>query len=401
MTAGIIFIENYVAGGSDQLARLLLRKLPFSSLTVMVNQNNDMAILLSGTLPPHVTVERYGLLTIPELLNFAKVKTTGPFRKLYWVVAHLLRYPLFIFSIFYFLIRITKIKATVFVANNGGYPGGDYCRSATIAASFIPLMKVFHVVHSTAVPSKKLTTFIEWVIDRTLDNRCRLITVCRAAADELKSHRWIKQDAEVIYNGIEDARLGYENQSAEFGLRILNVGYFDHNKNQQMLLCAVVELVRRGIRDIKVVFAGADSGDGSLERCMELTRKFCIVDYVKFVGFVTDMNPLYKESDVLVLCSHREGMPMSILEAMRSGKAVVATDVGGIGELIFQGANGFVVPANNHIELANRLELFAIDRTLIARCGLVGRAIYERNFTAMHMEQHYSKVLGLEVIDAD
>ena len=187
MSDGVLFIENYIAGGSDQVARALLQKLPFSCLTVMVNQKNDTAILLAGALPPHVTLERFGLVTAPELLNFSKSRRSATLRTFFWLMGHLLRYPLFFFSIFYFFIRIVRTRATVFVANNGGYPGGDYCRSASIAASLVPRMQVFHIVHSMAVPPPLAIAAIEWLIDYSIDSSCRLITVCRAAADLLKA----------------------------------------------------------------------------------------------------------------------------------------------------------------------------------------------------------------------
>jgi glycosyltransferase involved in cell wall biosynthesis len=394
MTAGVLFIENYVAGGSDQVARLLLQKLPFSSLTVMVNQNNDMAILLSGALPPHVTVERYNLLTIPELLNFAKSKTVGPLRTFYWLIAHLLRYPLFIFSIFYFFIRIVRTKATVFVANNGGYPGGDYCRSATIAASCVPAMKVFHIVHSMAAPSQKLTSFIEWVIDRTIDCRCRLITVCQAAADQLKAKRWIKQDAEVIYNGLEpESVVTYPAQRVEFN--ILNVGYFDHNKNQAMLILALRQLVEKGHKNARVHFLGAETGDGLRELCRQQACELGLAEYVDFEGFVNDPQPWFQTCDLFVLCSDCEGLPMTIIEAMRSGKPVVATAVGGVPELVVEGLNGFIVQPGDHLNLAIRIESLLLDRSLATNFGSAGKARFEANFTVNKMLSEYVRVLAL------
>ena len=75
MTAGILFAENYIAGGADQVANTLIRMLPFSRLTVMVNRADDTRILLAGEIPSHVTVERYGLMTIPELASAARSRT--------------------------------------------------------------------------------------------------------------------------------------------------------------------------------------------------------------------------------------------------------------------------------------------------------------------------------------
>ena len=397
MTTGILFVENYIAGGSDQVAHLLLKQLPFSSLTLMVNQNDDTTILLAGALPPHVTVVRYHLVTVPELLSICKSKKSAPLRTLFWMMGHLLRYPLFVFSIFYFFIRIVRTKASVFVANNGGYPGGDYCRSASIAASLVPRMKVFHIVHSMAVPPPLAIAAIEWLIDYSIDSRCRLITVCRAAADQLKAKRRIKQDAEVIYNGLEPVTTANDtsDQSYENDFTILNVGYFDRNKNQAMLVRALGDLVEKGFRSVSVHFLGAETEDAQREACSHLASELGVAKHVSFDGFVTDPQPWYQTCDLFVLCSDCEGLPITILEAMRSGKPVVATAVGGVSELVLEGVNGFVIQPGDFKSLAIRIGTLLLDRPMARQFGAAGKASFDASFTMERMVSKYAHVFGL------
>lgn len=376
------------------MARLLLQRLPFSSLTVMVNQKNDMAILLAGALPPHVTVERYGLVTVPELLKLSKSRRSATLRTFFWLMGHLLRYPLFFFSIIYFYIRIVRTRATVFVANNGGYPGGDYCRSASIAASMVPAMRVFHIVHSMAVSSPLVIAPFEWLIDRVIDSRCRLIAVCQAAAEQLKAKRWIRQDAEVIYNGLEPAcAITYPLRGGEFN--ILHVGYFDRNKNQEMLIQALGRVVKNGRSNMCVHFLGAETGDGLREVCRQQASDLGVTELVRFDGFVNDPQPWYQACDLFVLCSDCEGLPMTIIEAMRAGKPVVATAVGGVPELVVDGVSGFVVQPGDCASLATQIESLLLDRSLARRFGTAGKASFEKNFTVGRMVSEYVRVLGL------
>lgn len=394
MTVGVLFVENYIAGGSDQVARSLLEKLPFAKLTVMVNQKNDTAILLAGTLPPHITVEHYGLITLHEFLSFAKSRKSATSRTFFWVIGHLLRYPLFFFSIIYFFIRIVRTKATVFVANNGGYPGGDCCRSASIAASMVPTMRVFHIVHSMAASPPVVITPFEWMIDRVIDCRCRLIAVCQAAADQLKAARWIRQDAEVIYNGLgASSAAACPMEGGEF--KILHVGYFDRNKNQAMLIRALGKLAEMGHSNVRVSFLGAETGDGLCEECRQQASEFGIAELVNFEGFVNDPQPWYQSCDIFVLCSDCEGLPMTIIEAMRAGKPVVATAVGGVPELVVEGVSGFVVRPGDFVSLANRIESLLLDRPLARRLGTAGRAFFEHSFTVDRMVSEYVRILGL------
>lgn len=391
--AGIIFIENYIAGGGDQVAHALIQYLPFKRLTVMVNVGNDTGILLSGTLPSHVRVERYGLLTVAELAGWANGIGNPLLRVLARGASFVLRYPIVLFSVLYFRARLARIGADVFLANNGGYPGGFYCRTATLAASLLSGLRVFHVVHGMAEPARGLSKPFEWCIDWLIDRRSRLLTVSCATAARLAAVRAIRQRTAVIYNGIPDIPPSESDVSST--LRVLHVGYFDWNKNQRLLIEALAELRRRGGEGFEVRFVGADTGDGYMARCRALAAELGVAGQVRFSGFVDAMEACYAEADVFVLCSRREGLPMSVLEAMRAGKPVVATDVGGIAEQIEDGASGFLVPVDDPGALAERLAQLKHDPALRARFGRAARARFEAAFTASRMVAEYVKALEL------
>ena len=390
---GVIFIENYTAGGSDQVARSLIHCLPLKCLTVLVNRRNDTSILLAGKLPPHVQVEYYELLTVAELSHWANAVETPLLRVIARCASFALRYLFAIYSIMYFWIRLMRIKADVFLANNGGYPGAFYCRTATLAASLIPNLQVFHLVHSMAVSTKGLSWPFEWCIDRLISNRSRLLTISRATAMRLCQVRAIHQSATIIYNGIPDVPLAPREESTTF--RILHVGYFEEGKNQLMLIEALAELQRLSEIRINVRFVGADSGDGYMTKCRKAAEDLGVADHIEFAGFVNRMEPCYAQADVLVMCSHVEGMPIAILEAMRAGRPVVSTEVGGIAEQIENGVCGYLVPPNDSAALVKRLELLIQDPTLRASFGQAARARYESIFTISEMIDKYINVLGL------
>jgi glycosyltransferase involved in cell wall biosynthesis len=76
-------------------------------------------------------------------------------------------------------------------------------------------------------------------------------------------------------------------------------------------------------------------GDGELRSAVErLTRKMDLEERVTFTGWVKDLPPLYADLDILALTSDNEGTPVAVIEALASGVGVVATDVGGVRELI-------------------------------------------------------------------
>jgi glycosyltransferase involved in cell wall biosynthesis len=395
MTIGILFVENYIAGGADRVANILIKQLPFSQLILMVNPENDMRILLKGDLPRHLIIKKYGLVTIPTIFLKARQSSSLMIRSLAKGLGILLRYPLFLVSIPYFMYLIRQTGASLVLVNNGGYPGGYYCRSASIAAGFLPSVRTYHLVHSMATSRSKPFFLPEFFIDRCIDRCNHLITICKVAAIQLNVRRGVRQKVDVIYNGIEDIPTEHLSENYADTLKIINVGYFDHNKNQEMLLRAVAELSLRGKNNIEVIFIGENTGDGSFERCKQLTLELSLEATIQYVGFISDIVPFYESSSVFVLCSYHEGMPMSILEAMRAGRAVIATNVGGVSEMVSDGVNGFLVPPGDYLSLADKLETLIIHRDLLSRFGSASRRLYETNFSMDKMISGFIKTLGL------
>jgi glycosyltransferase involved in cell wall biosynthesis len=211
----------------------------------------------------------------------------------------------------------------------------------------------------------------------------------------LKILRGIKRRIDVIYNGIENIPSGQISKDEGDIFRIVHVGYFDRNKNQEMLLRAVAELSLRGKNNLEIIFIGENAGDGSFERCIQLTAEFSLESRVKFAGFISNVAPFYESASVFVLCSYHEGMPMSILEAMRAERAVIATNVGGVSEMVSDGINGFLVDPGDYIALADRLEELMLNRDLLAKLGFAGRLLYEANFSMEKMVASFIKTLGL------
>jgi glycosyltransferase involved in cell wall biosynthesis len=116
---------------------------------------------------------------------------------------------------------------------------------------------------------------------------------------------------------------------------------------------------------------------------------------VEYVGRLEDVRPALAACTVFVLPSYREGMPMAILEAMATGRAVVTTDVPGCRETIVDGESGTLVPPGAPAALAVALEQFLEDRTLAARMGAVARARAEREFDSRAVNARVVKAMGL------
>ncbi len=110
------------------------------------------------------------------------------------------------------------------------------------------------------------------------------------------------------------------------------------------------------------------------------------------------MDRVLAEAQVFVLATNWEGLPLSVLEAMRAGLPVVATDVGGVGEAVVEGKTGFLVPRGDEEALKARLRTLLLSPDLRASMGEAGRRRYEEAFTLERMLREtwrvYQEVLG-------
>lgn len=126
-------------------------------------------------------------------------------------------------------------------------------------------------------------------------------------------------------------------------------------------------------------------GDGPLLAAAEaLAGELDLSQRVEFTGARTDVSELLARADVFVLASAWEGLPISIIEAMRAGLPIVATAVGGIPELVDDQV-GALVAQNSADDLAVALRHILANRERLPVLGAAARARYERSFTGNAM----------------
>ncbi|HWK08847.1 MAG TPA: glycosyltransferase, partial [Vicinamibacterales bacterium] len=159
-------------------------------------------------------------------------------------------------------------------------------------------------------------------------------------------------------------------------------------KDQANLLNAFKRLADEGVE-----FTGVVAGDGPLRPELQAQAEALgIRSRVRFLGHVPDVERVYAALDIFVLSSKSEGLSNTILEAMASRVAIVATRVGGADELVEDGANGVLVPPQDSAALADAIGWLARDADVRQSMAAEGRRRALTRFTLDRMIRNYASL---------
>ena len=155
-------------------------------------------------------------------------------------------------------------------------------------------------------------------------------------------------------------------------------------KNHSGLLEAFAQLLKDEPRALL-----ACAGDGPLADGLRAeAARAGVSNHVRWLGPVDDMSQFYSALDVCVLNSTREGLPLCLLEAMSFGIPVIATDVGGVGELLAGGA-GVLVPPQAPQVLARALHSLVAQPERANELGRAGNARIRQSYSIDQMVDRY------------
>ena len=167
---------------------------------------------------------------------------------------------------------------------------------------------------------------------------------------------------------------------------IATVARLSKNKGHTYMLQALPQLLEAHPDLLYLVPGEGDSawhGDGGLRAVLEQEATILgLGDRVRFLGYYPHVATILAAADLVVSPSLREGMQVSLLEAMAAGLPVVATAVGGTTDAVAHGETGLLVPPASPDALAGAVGRLLADRPLMASMGAAARARAEREFDA-------------------
>jgi len=286
------------------------------------------------------------------------------------------------------LLRLARLMKELRIdVVNGHNPSGALY--GTLAARLAGVAVSFRTEHSIHYPGRGFRFYgpVEAMLTRLAE---RVICVCEASrASHAPRFRGLEDRFVTVLNGVDEPAVPPRARAdvrASLGLSpgqpvALTVGSLTPQKSQDVLLRAMAA-VRGRVPGAVLLIAG----EGRLrEPLLRLHAELGLDESVRFLGARNDVPDLMEACDLFVLSSSREGLSVTLLEAMRARRAALATDVGGNREAVADGVTGRIVPVGEAGGMGDALAALLGDPARLAAFGEAGHARWRERFTARRM----------------
>lgn len=308
----VILIENLEVGGAQNMVFELVKNINSDEFSV--------SILCSGRKRDSVVEERLEKICDVFYMNIAGHIKLSDMAKV--------------------LKKIKNLKPDILHAHLGGI---------TYALPYTLIFRKPLIVTAHTKPEKAFSRLNEKILRFALKTKfVKLVAV--SDKNHVASKEYFGIDDTKCFsinNGIDEKKFFKKNHE---NFTYINVARQDKNKNQELLI-RCFKKIHREHPDARLILAG----DGPCQcQLKELAKSLEVSDYVEFTGVVSDTENYLAKSDVFVLSSFREAMPLSVLEAMATGLPIISTDVGGLKDVVKE--NGILVDAGNEEAFYNAMK---------------------------------------------
>lgn len=276
------------------------------------------------------------------------------------------------------------------------------CENALYAMMLSNLM---HIPLVTSIHGSDIQYFAlkgrlnKWIVRQCLKRSAQVIANSNALL-EVTSEMFggnILENSTVIGNGVDTSKNDLSKKA--FSSRppfVLAIGRLQYIKGFDVLIKALA-IVKKSFPSVKLILIGEGTERGALEK---LSQRLGIKESVLFYGRMEHENVL-KIIDIcqfLVMPSRREAFGMVLIEAMSAGKAVIATNVGGIPELVIHEENGILVKSEDPDSMSSAILALIQDTQLTKKLGESGMKSIEKNFKWEQVSKKYLKLLSKAVL---
>ncbi len=282
--------------------------------------------------------------------------------------------------------------------------GGMVCRVANLFGGNYRKTRMLYTAHGfhfyQGAPLKNWLLYypVEWLCSRFTDV---LITINREDYALACKRMCAKKTVYVPGVGVDTAKAANvcvdrneklaQLEIPEDAVVIFSVGELNHNKNHRVIIQAMAKL-----DDRKVHYVIAGRGDGG-EVLRECAQKNGVEERLHVLGYRSDVPELMAIADVYAFPSYREGLPVSMMEAMAAGKAVVCSNIRGNTDLMSDGVGGFLLDPDDMDGFARALQTLLQDHAQRAQMGAHNQQImqkFDRKVVEKTMQELYGGMCG-------
>lgn len=266
----------------------------------------------------------------------------------------------------------------------------------SIAAKLSGINKIISAVHSTGYIDKKNRSSIA---DKLF---LKSINTVVALSEQHKNYlvtevKYPKAKLQVISNGVDisifSQAMDIDRIKTSLGIRsnekvVGIIGRLHPIKRHDVFIEAAYFAYKIN-RDIVFLIIGDGAERSNIENkinCLDMSHR------IKLLGQRDDIPELINILDISVLSSDSEALPMSIIESMAASVPVVATNVGSLSELVFDGVNGYIIPPNSSRDLAQAILKIIGNSTLAKNMGEMGAKIARERFSDEIMVEKFKKL---------
>jgi len=254
-------------------------------------------------------------------------------------------------------------------------------------------LKVVTTLHGTDITLVGSSPSFKPVTQWSIEQSDAVTAVSRFLRDETYRQIPVNKEIEVVYNFIDpdrhDVRIPscIPQKTSERQVTLMHISNFRPLKRTDDVV-RIFARVRETL-DARLVLVGDGPEYG---RTRELVETLGLSDYVRYVGVVDGVAPLLAAADVLLLPSETESFGLVALEAMASGVPVVATDVGGLPEVVEHGVTGFLAPVGDVDAMAGYCRQLLADWRVGKQFGQAARRRAEEKFDYRSIIPLYERI---------
>lgn len=401
-----LFTENHYKGGVDTFIINLVNFWPCvaDTLVLACNKSHPGLANIARKTGNRLSFDSYIKVNGINWVNSIRNSNSVFLRKFSLVLLAIIRVlelPLVVpWHILSLVIYFWRNSFDRLIVINGGYPASLLCRCAIIAWRISMGKKpgIFNF-HNFATEPKFYSVVTEYIIDFLVHwSSTSIVTVSKECLKSLRIRfHFVDLDKmHYIHNGIADPLENSTAKKKQFNQSsikyCLMLATYEKRKGHEYLFKAF-SFILKEVPDLHLKIFGFGLPEEK-SYVQNLVEKYMLSDNVTLNDFAVGVSELFLEASVLVVPSQEyESFGLTLIEAMGHRVPIVATDVGGIPEVIGNSGAGFVCSKNSPQEFAEAIKKIVQDESLGKCLGNNGRAAFEKYFGARIMSKKYYDLL--------